>query len=437
MKRIFISVGSEGLKALVELINRLRLENVFNKFQDYYFAFDTDQTEVDNFNSLGKLQGTPRIKGFMVDTNEQEKNDIKTFRSWTVTIPAGGVGGDRTICPKALTCIKKAWKLVSNDLQPNDQIIVVGSAFGGTSGGMFLNVCNYLDLQIRKKRERDNDPNKKENDENMYKYVQVLGFLLMPDGTISSEDIERNYHLTLVNFISMFRDIQTISWQRRLQSFRPGFKVPTWAHLEDGYFPFFTGEPGPDQLLEYGISGSSLPMGTLYLVPTDGTNGGKIATALFAETLFVAAYLQIDMGHKTWIDRIKGQEVPKDLTKEDTCLAGFNMFTMKSGRMLSLKNWFSEGLSSAYDTLSGNLSTEALKNNIFDLLKKIQTPCLTEQYAGVTADEQLKKIAKELGDKTSDDELKDMIECASKNNGQFREQLSQDYLRCCLPGLKS
>ena len=33
--------------------------------------------------------------------------------------------------------------------------------------------------------------------------------------------------------------------------------------------------------------------------------------------------------------------------------------------------------------------------------------------------ETLKKIAKELGDKTPDDELKDMIECASKNNGQL------------------
>ena len=33
--------------------------------------------------------------------------------------------------------------------------------------------------------------------------------------------------------------------------------------------------------------------------------------------------------------------------------------------------------------------------------------------------ESLKKIAKELGDKSSDDQLKDMIECASKNNGQL------------------
>ena len=33
--------------------------------------------------------------------------------------------------------------------------------------------------------------------------------------------------------------------------------------------------------------------------------------------------------------------------------------------------------------------------------------------------ESLKKIAKELGDKSSDDELKDMIESASKNNGQL------------------
>ena len=33
--------------------------------------------------------------------------------------------------------------------------------------------------------------------------------------------------------------------------------------------------------------------------------------------------------------------------------------------------------------------------------------------------ESLKKIAKELGDNSSDDEFKDMIECANKNNGKL------------------
>ena len=56
MKRIFISVGSEGLKALSELLNRLCMENMYDKFNDYYIAFDSMQSEIASFNKIRDLQ---------------------------------------------------------------------------------------------------------------------------------------------------------------------------------------------------------------------------------------------------------------------------------------------------------------------------------------------------------------------------------------------
>ena len=378
MKRIFISVGTAGLRALSELIDRLRMENVFDSFNDYYIAFDSDQLYVDKFNSLARRLRSPRIKGYLAVSDDQDFKATCAFRpSWTRPIPAGGVGGDRTICSKAISCIKKVWMnsdlCLDEDLQQDDQIIVVGSAFGGTSSGMFLNVCEYLDLVIRNKREVKDE----------YKNVQVLGFLLMPEEEFCNSDHDSGYPLSL-NMIDLFTDLETISWQRRLESARPGFKVPTLAHYKYGFYPFFTKtrENGDLSLHEYGICGSSLPVSTLYLVPTP-TGYRHLSSSLYAECLFVATYLQVDMGHFAWVDRIYGQSVPNDLTKVDRCFAGFNMFAMRSGRMLSLKNWFCKGLASAYANLMSERENNTVRDNIVRFFKGVQTPCLFKPYAGV------------------------------------------------------
>ena len=72
---------------------------------------------------------------------------------------------------------------------------------------------------------------------------------------------------------------------------------------------------------------------------------------------------------------------------------------------------FSEFSESMNKRLGDKESKEGVKR-IFDLF-------VDDNNAEFIPLDSLKKIAKELGDKSSDDELKEMIECASKNNGQL------------------
>ena len=387
MKRIFIAVGSESLKGVTALVHRLCEENLFAQFDDRYIAIDSMASEVAAFNALGERLHTDRVKGFTFKISPEDESIRESFQPGWVShdVPAGGVGGDRTVSGKAVGFLKSIWNnpdlQIGNSLKPTDQIIIVGSAFGGTSGGLFPNVCDFIDLQIRRARDADGE----------YKNVQVLGFLLMPEAVTSRDD-----YPIAVNMISLFKDLQTSSWRRRLESERPGFKVPVWAQRESqggqAFFPFFTKTtPGAHLLTERGVQGSSLPVSQMYVVPTP-TNRRAYTTAILAEQLFAASYLRIDEGHGRWIDRLNaGNAGPAyQISAEDPCFAGFNMFVMKSGRMISLKNWFYKSLIGALrgaDGHSGFLNGSdvhpVIPGNIQDVFQRVQMPRRDEPLAGV------------------------------------------------------
>ena len=387
MKRIFIAVGSESLKGLTALIHRLCEENLFNQFDDRYIAIDSMASEVVAFNALGERLHTDRVKGFTIKINPEDDSVKDSFQPGWVAhdVPAGGVGGDRTISGKAVACLKSIWNnadlQIGTSLEPKDQIIIAGSAFGGTSGGLFLNVCDFVDLQIRRKRDANHQ----------YKNVQVLGFLLMPEAVTATSD-----YPIAVNMISLFKDLQTSSWRRRLESERPGFKVPVWAQRErhggKDYFPLFTmTTPGAHLLNERGVQGSSLPVSQMYIVPTP-TNRRAYTTSILAEQMFAASYLRIDEGHGHWINRLNaGNAGPAyQITAEDPCFAGFNMFVMKSGRMVSLKNWFYKSLIGVLQGenghsgfLNGSAIHPIIPGNIKEVFLSAQMPKRDEPLAGV------------------------------------------------------
>ena len=60
----------------------------------------------------------------------------------------------------------------------------------------------------------------------------------------------------------------------------------------------------------------------------------------------------------------------------------------------------------------GDIESKEGVSRIFDLF-------VVDTKAEYIPLESLKKFAKELGDKSPNDKLKDMIECSSKNNGQL------------------
>lgn len=383
MKRIYIAVGSEALKGVANLVKRLCEENLFKRFDDRYIAIDSDGGKIDAFNAIGSRLHTPRIKGFVLQIDPVADGTVeKTFsKSWVARqVPAGGVGGDRTISGKALSIVRKIWNdtdlALGEGLEPEDEIFVVGSAFGGTSGGLFLNVCEYLDLQIRMKR----------NGNPEFKNVKVNGVLMLPEATVKT-----GTYPIATNMIDMFRDLQTSSWRRRLESRRPSFKVPVWPHYNGRVFELYNGT----DLLDYGIQGSSLPMSNLYVVPTPR---GKISyhSTMLTEVLFVAGYLQIDYGHANTVNRlIAGNLGPlNNLSVEDACVCGFNMFAMKSGRLITLKNWFWTQLIEAVvgqngrGGLMGSADTHpVVPANVKAVFQQVQTPDRDQPNVGIDLDE--------------------------------------------------
>ena len=391
MKRIFIAVGSEALKGLTSLVRRLCEENLFSQFDDRYIAIDSMVSQVAAFNALGERLNTDRVKGFTLNIRDDDEAVRESFQpGWTVkTVPAGGVGGDRTISAKAVAFLKEFWDdanmHLGTDLKSRDQIVVIGTAFGGTSGGLFMNVCDFIDLQIRGKRDEDDD----------FKNVQVLGFLLMPEPAAA-----KGSYPIAVNMITLFKELQVASWRRRLEAERPGFKVPVPAQRErsgDGdVFPLFTrAAAGAHQIAEVGVQGSSLPVSTLYVVPTP-VGRRSYATSILAEQLFAASYLRIDEGHGAWVDRhVAGQLGPDyDVGAEDPCFAGFNMFVMKSGRMVSLKNWFYEKLIGVLEGnggrpgfLNGAADHPVIPENVKEVFLDAQMPHRDEPLAGIDVEQ--------------------------------------------------
>lgn len=397
MKRIFISVGSEALKALTSLVGRLNEEGIFNQFNDTYIAIDTDQAVVSSFQKLQALYHTDRIRGTVLKIYPEKDNKVgKTYQpEWPwESIPPGGVGGNRAISAKAVAAIKDIWDPLNETLAPTDEIIVMGSAFGGTSGGLFLNLCEYLDLQIRNRRAKNEE----------YKNVSVLGFLLMPEAV--DEGDGHGYCIAL-NMLDMFRDLQTISWQRRLESGRKGFKVPVWSQVnKDGAsFPLFgAASREGSKLEEYGIAGSTLPMGTLYLIPTPQRQR-HLVNAYFAESVLAATYLHIDRGHAVWIDRAMqgGVGVVNEFNVDDRCLAGFNMFVMKSGRRGSLRKWFNDRISVAIEGANnrGGLLSNAendveIRRSITKVFSDILIKDREKEFSGVKDCEAVEKLLNEI-----------------------------------------
>lgn len=245
---------------------------------------------------------------------------------------------------------------------------------------MFMNTCEYLDLQILRLREVNSE----------YGNVQALGFLLMPEAIATAEDNGR--YPIAVNMISMFKELQTASWRRRLESERPGFKVPVHAQREGNWYPLFTGtKAGSHMLTERGIQGSSLPVSNLYVVPTP-QGKRNLATGLLAEQLFAAAYLRIEEGHGVWVNRLiaGGAGPAANIGVEDPCFAGFNMFTMKSGRMVTLKNWFCtslvrtlEGDDGTGGLLGDSTANAVIPANVKEVFYRAQMPDRDEEHAGV------------------------------------------------------
>ena len=335
-QRYFISLGTAAMGALDFFIHRMVAEGIFDCYPNYHFiAIDSDWGAVNRFPALPVVQKSDRIHGWCLQTS-QEDNIVTVFRDWVTHLNSSGVGGDRTRSIKALESVKKAIMQYVNFgcLATDAEFFVIGSAFGGTSTGSYLNVCEFINEQVR--RLKTGNP--------AYKDVILKAFLLMPD----TQHIEKYGYPLMTNMINFFLDIQCKSWQRRLENRWEGFKVPSWPLVDNGRFPLISFK---DDFTKFGSEGSTLPWTSIYPIPT--LNHSALHTQQYlAEMLLLESVVTIEPGICQIIDRCLMTWGSMGYPHEDECFTGFDFIAFKSGREPTIKKWFLTELQNSLKVLN-------------------------------------------------------------------------------------
>ena len=156
MKRFYIAVGSTAVKALSALVKRYREYGMLmareGSGEDFFVGIDSDETEVSLFQSLsdGNMEW---LLGIQLAPEEKYRQLTHAIRSdWSDQhwkFEKSGVGGKRV---RSFRCMSFAsnpdFTRILNNIGPNDLVFLVGSAFGGTSTGMYWNLAHYLRRRV-------------------------------------------------------------------------------------------------------------------------------------------------------------------------------------------------------------------------------------------------------------------------------------------------
>ncbi len=359
-RRFFIAVGSSATEGLTELVKRLKYENVFDRYDDYYVAIDSAILDDAPMKKLQQFAvSCPRISTIELKLDKSTDNAADFQEAWSAIrdIPAGGVGGLRELSCKAIGWREELWhKVIGPVIDSNDHIILIGSAFGGTATGLFWNVAEFVDLELRKRRDADN----------AFKSVTVLGYVILPES-----GLRQGYGIGYgPNICDFMREMQRIHWRIRLESMYEDFKVPVYSQGDGARYALHTGLGSTS----HGATGdvSFLPMSTLHWLPTP-TGRMKQMDSLVAEVLLAGCYVGVAARDAltSGIDRFtgggQGPAVSHDV--EDTCFSGLNMLVLKSGRMQSLRKWFYENLSKSGRAFFAE-GSGVIEGNIYSVLEK-------------------------------------------------------------------
>lgn len=239
--KIFIAVGSTAMKGLEKLITRLKECGIYTskeieekRFNDLFFAFDTDKPRLDEFALLGSSDQIKTIHMKMTETNvanpslpthKPEKFIAPFNRAWSkgkVEINRHGVFGDRERSYADLSWVDqfraeirkiygdpKAEQCRAEDFE----LIFIATSYGGTSSGSLLNIAEIARTCVQSA-------------------TPSYCLLMLPD--ISLQRLaggKDGYSNGWCNFLNYWQQTQQIVWERKLAS----------ANIGTFVFPFYAG----------------------------------------------------------------------------------------------------------------------------------------------------------------------------------------------------
>ena len=377
-RRFFISVGSTGMHVLEAFIDRMVQEQLFkvSPYDQYlYIAMDSDANSVQRYENIDlRLSSNGRIIGIAME-------------SYT-----GGVGGDRVLSLNDRSCIDNLVTAISHkiiSLQPDDEFFVIGSAAGGTSSGLFLNVCEKINYWIKQSADKSSECRK----------IIVRAFLMLPSQNIAPVEMANGVYPTFPNMINLFQDIQCASWRRMLENEWRGFTVPI-PTVEDSQYvmlnDFSDVFPPTDSVRTncFGTANSTLPWTTLHPVPILNDDIAQTIQHM-AELLMLYGVITIDKGHTAAVDRF-GSVRREKYSQDDCPFTGTTFVAYKSGYFPSLQKWFKNELQSAYARLAKNKENQPVERDVKKMLEYICYPGNADDWANLGAEENLKQHIKKI-----------------------------------------
>ena len=160
-RNIFIAVGSSAIIGLIHLLDRLKEDGIYDqKRDDIFIGMDSDVSRLQALKSIDMDSAPIRIHTvqLILPNASPEKDVVTRFEpEWRNMggITASGVGGDRRLSFTSLNWTG-FWDDIGIDnlLSKGDRVILMGSAFGGTSTGIFWNISEFIQRRIASKISR-------------------------------------------------------------------------------------------------------------------------------------------------------------------------------------------------------------------------------------------------------------------------------------------
>lgn len=309
-KRFFIGVGSTALGALEALVNRYRdcgelLDRPEDgQYRDFFIGYDSDVKTVAAFNRLSDN------RDYLCGVEMHEDKELLGLsygirNDWGASdkIEKDGVGGARRKSFRTLNLLDNPYASeILKRIDKDDLVVLVGSAFGGTSTGSYWNLATCLRELMNNK-----DPG----------CNSLYGFVIFPDigqwdKNFSGGSIQKSYEGMSSNVCNFLRDMGEqrilLSILHKTQggggggirfvplSLALSKKDPSMRSRGGREFGVLKGETaGTGVPSNIGALGY-LPTESVFLVSTNGLKSEKAVSALVAEEIFLFAKLGLGRG---------------------------------------------------------------------------------------------------------------------------------------------
>jgi hypothetical protein len=356
-KRVYVAIGSTAIRCMRKLIERCIEENLYQtpEHEAVFIGVDSNRKELESLLQVDSDRRHIRAVQLALTSTDDTCRVVRAFRAdWTgLGIGEHGVGGDRRLSFAALNWTRdERLGHELSELKGDDELILIGSAFGGTATGVFWNAAYWLRSRLkasRDQRARDDAGAQQDGQEGTPGFY---AFLVLPSLSGDSSG-----YRVVGNFCDFLRDMQCADMCIRLQAQRnlplrsvvfasverPEL-VPLWtyekhSHSEDGWLPF-------DRIF-------AVP------TPAGGTGQGQVL-AIVAEQMFILGPLGMWRGLDVTGQVVNLPGSPRGIPGPDSLVfGGVRMVAAKSGKHALLRRRFHDLLLARYRGFLSRNSSES------------------------------------------------------------------------------